>query len=61
MWGFSIIYSSVWSSPGTHQGTSSDQEDDMNDELFGDRRKANEESYFTKRDEQLRQRMRARR
>lgn len=32
----------------------------MNDELFGERRKASEESYFAKRDEALRQRMRVR-
>ena len=32
----------------------------MNDELFGERRKAHEESYFNKRDEHLRERMRAR-
>ena len=32
----------------------------MNDELFGERRKANEESFFAKRDEQLRERLRAR-
>ena len=32
----------------------------MNDELFGERRKANEESFFAKRDEHLRERLRAR-
>lgn len=32
----------------------------MYDDPFGDRRKAHEESYFTKRDEELRARMRAR-
>ncbi|MBX3025015.1 hypothetical protein KF840_08910 [bacterium] len=32
----------------------------MNDELFGDRRKANEESYFAKREEELRAGLRGR-